>query len=187
MALMMSIYELIETRRTVHRYEPTPVAPELLDKIVRTGHFAPNHKLTWPWRFTLVGPETRQKVAALAVSIKSGGDEISDEKRAAIEAKILNPGGMLVITQLRCDDSFRSKEDYASIACAVQNIQLAAHAEGLGTKWSTGAITRATETYEILGIDAEQEEIQGFIWIGTAAVTPSIKRPPFETVLRKLS
>ncbi len=184
---MKSIHELIETRRTVHRYDPSPVAPELLDKIVRAGHFAPKHKLTWPWRFTLVGPETRKKVADLAVTIKSGGNPISDEKKAAIEAKILNPGGMVVISQIRSEDSFRSKEDYASIACAVQNIQLAAHAEGLGTKWSTGAITRAPETYAILGIDSEVEEIEGFIWVGTAAVTPSVKRPEFETVLRKLS
>ncbi len=184
---MKNIYDLIETRRTVHAYEPQSIDPALLEKVVRAGHFAPNHKLTWPWRFTLVGPETRKEVAAIAVAIKAADRELSDEKKNAVSTKITNPGGMLVVSQIRCDDSFRSKEDYASIACAIQNIQLAAHAEGLGSKWSTGDVTRDLRTYTALGIEPDAEEIVGFVWIGVPATTPTIKRPDFESIIRKLA
>lgn len=183
---MKSIYELIETRRTVHSYKPQPVDPGLLEKIVRAGHFAPNHKLTWPWRFTLVGPTHRELLAKIAVAIKEEKQELSDEKRQRICEKVLNPAGLVVVSQIKTADAFRAKEDYAAVACAIQNIHLAAHFEGLGAKWSTGGLTRDQRTYDVVGIDSGDEEIVGFVWIGVPNTVPTIKRPDYETVLRRL-
>ena len=57
----MSIEEVIKTRRTVHIYEPSELDETLLDAFLEAGHFAPNHKLTWPWRFTVVGPVSQDQ------------------------------------------------------------------------------------------------------------------------------
>jgi len=62
-----------------------------------------------------------------------------------------------------------AREDYAAVACAVQNLMLALHAEGVGSKWTTGAVTRDLRTYDLTEVDFDIERIEGFIWIGIAA------------------
>ena len=133
-----------------------------------------------------MGPKTRENLAELAVQVKAEKQALTDERKMAIREKITAPGGLVVVSQVKSEDTFRAKEDYAAVSCAIQNIQLAAHAESLGAKWSTGAITRDARTYEIIGIDVELEDIVGFVWIGIPRVVPAIKRPEFETVVRRL-
>ena len=182
----MTIMEIIKTRRTVHLYEPGELRDDIIERLVEAGHYAPNHKLTWPWRFTLVGENGRAAIAARSVEIKSEGRELTDTQIAKIRSKILDPGALIVVSQIRCENEFQSKEDYAAVSCAIQNISLAAHAEGLGTKWSTGGITRDSKTYEVCGIESGDEEIVGFLWLGKPKIVPSIKRPDFERVLRRV-
>ena len=183
---MKTIYDLIESRRTVHSYKPEAIEPGILEKVIRAGHFAPNHKRTWPWRFTLVGPNKRKELADIAVALKQAKHELSEVKVQKIISKMTHPGGLVVVSQVKSEDSFRAKEDYASIACAIQNIYLAAHSESLGAKWSTGAVTRDKRTYEALRINSDEEEIVGFVWIGVPDTIPAVKRPEFETVFRRL-
>ena len=182
----MDLMEVIQTRRTVHKYLPDAVAQESLDKMMTAGHFAPNHKLTWPWRFTQVGPATREKLVPVAIGCKAAKRELSEEMRASIAAKIVTPGALLVVSQLRSDDGFQSKEDYAAVCCAIQNMLLVAHGEGLGAKWSTGGVTSHADTYKVLNIDPEVEEIVGFVWVGAPALVPNIKRPPLDEMVRHL-
>ena len=182
----MDLLEAIHTRRTVHKYSPEVIPQETLDKLLMAGHHAPNHKLTWPWRFTVVGPQTRQQLVPVAIACKAVKRELSDEMKAAITAKIVTPGALVVVSQLRSDNDFQSKEDYAAVSCAIQNMMLAAHGEGLGTKWSSGGVTVHADTYSVLGIDQELEEIAGFIWVGVPAQVPTIKRPDIAAVTRKL-
>lgn len=182
--MVMTIDEVIKTRRTIHIYEPVEIDDALLLSFLEAGHFAPNHKLTWPWRFTVVGPSARQTIANRAVELKSEGRVLPPAQEQKIRDKILNPSALIVVTQLRTDNDFQSKEDYAAVACAIQNVSLAAHAQGWGTKWSTGGITRDSETYRAAAIDDALEEIVGFLWVGKAKVTPTIKRPDFETLCR---
>ena len=182
----MSIEEVIKTRRTVHIYEPSELDETLLETFLEAGHFAPNHKLTWPWRFTVVGPVAREEIAKRAVELKSEGRTLPEAQQIKIRDKILNPSALIVVSQVRTDNEFQAKEDYAAVACAIQNISLAAHAKGWGTKWSTGGITRDSETYRVASISQEMEEIVGFLWVGKAKITPNIKRPEFSTVCRKV-
>ena len=179
----MNLYDAIHQRRTVHNYEPVPVDGAVMDRILAAAHMAPNHKLTWPWCFTVVGPETRQALLPVAYELKNA---VELEMQRKIHAKLTNPGALVVVTQHLCDDEFRRREDYAATCCAIQNIQLAARAEGLGSKWSTGALTQHPRVCEILGISVEQECVVGFIWLGTPAVVPSIERPPTKNHIRHL-
>lgn len=182
----MDLLEAIHTRRTVHKYLPDAVPQEALDKLFLAGHHAPNHKLTWPWRFTHVGADTRQQLVPVAIACKAVKKDLSDDMKAAITAKIVTPGALIVVSQVRSDNAFQSKEDYAAVSCAIQNMMLAAHAEGLGTKWSSGGVTVHADTYSVLGIDPDLEEIAGFMWVGVPAQVPSIKRPALAEVVRKL-
>lgn len=180
----MDLYEALLERRTVHAYRPAPVATEVLDRVLRAAHHAPCHKLTWPWRFIRVGPLTRARLTTIGVAIQDAKHGLTDAQRAMVAAKLDDPGALVVVTQRRCADAARAREDYAAVACAIQNMQLAAHGEGLGAKWSTGALTSDPRAWAALAVDAEQEEVVGFVWLGHPARVPHIERPPWEEVVR---
>jgi nitroreductase len=174
-------------RRTVHDYRPEPVDAAVLDRALEAAQEAPCHKLTWPWRFTRVGPEGRKQLCALNVRLKGEKRPMTEAFEARITAKMMNPAELLIVSQVRSADPFRAKEDYAAVACAIQNLSLSLHADGVGSKWSSGAVTRHEEAYRVAGIDPELEEIVGFVWIGHPAVVPAAPgRPPLEQVVRRV-
>ena len=178
-------HELVRTRRTIHKYLPKSVDPAAIDRALEAAHYAPNHKLTWPWRFTRVGPEMRQEITALAVRVKEEKVPLSDHQRAGVRSKFSNPAALIVVSVVRTDDAFQAREDYAATSCAIQNLMLSLHADGVGSKWGTGAITRRSETYGLMGIDADDEEIVGFLWVGVPELVPSIQRPDVRLHIRE--
>ena len=181
----MDLHAAIHERRTIHSYRPEAIAEGVLERSLEAAHQAPCHKRTYPWRFVVVGPRTREEIANIAVALKSAGKPLSSEKMSAVQHKILDPAVLVVVTQVRCDDDFRSREDYAACACAIQNMALSLTADGVGSKWSTGGLTRDRGTYDALGIDSSLEEIIGFIWVGIAEETPQVKRPELNSLVRE--
>lgn len=182
----MDLYDALVTRRTIQTFRASDVAWETVERALAAAHQAPCHKLTWPWRFTVLGRETREALVPRAIELKAKGREPSEKLCGAIRAKILNPAHCIVVSQRRTDDAFRAREDYAAVSCAIQNLSLALHAEGVGSKWGSGAITRDPLAYEVCGIDPEAEEIVGFIWVGEAAAVPNVSRPPLADFVRRL-
>lgn len=181
----MNTQEALLTRRTVHFYEPEPVDEALIEQALEAAIRAPNHKLTNPWRFTRVGPVSREQITALGVSLKCD-EAASDSKREKVRRKLADPPVLLIVSQRLSEDAHTRQEDYASVACAIQNLSLSLWANGLGSKWSSGAITRHEQTYAIAGIDPLQEEIVGFVWAGTPKPGPTTPRAPLESVVRRL-
>jgi nitroreductase len=157
---------VIQTRRTVHRYRSEPLPEGTIDRALEAAVAAPNHKLTNPWRFTKVGPETRQKVEDLYVRLKAQDGSLTDEQEEDYRRKVGNPSELIVVSQIWTDDDFQRREDYGAVACAIQNLMLSLWSEGVHSKWTTGSVTRHDDTYEMMGIDPDDEEIVGFIWIG---------------------
>jgi len=163
----MDVRDAIRQRRTVHRYSTEPIPDGALDRALEAAVAAPNHKLTNPWRFTRVGPEGRQAIEDLYVRLKresNGGLSESDEE--TYRHKVGDPPELIVPSQVLADDAFTRKEDYAAVACAIHNVMLSLRGEGVFSKWTTGSITRHPETYELLDIDEEDEQIAGFVWVG---------------------
>lgn len=183
----MDLLEAIRLRRTVHRFLPDPVDPGLLRRALEAAIQAPNHKLTFPWGFVRVGPRTRSALADLAVRLK-GGDDLPAAQRDAIRGTLLGPPELIVATTPLDPDPLRRLEDYAAVACGIQNLSLVLAAEGVGSKWGTGAITRTPEAAAILGLDPTRVEVAGFLWIGHAAPTEAAApgRPALDQVLREL-
>ncbi|HOU40753.1 MAG TPA: nitroreductase family protein, partial [Promineifilum sp.] len=86
-------------------------------------------------------------------------------------------------------DEQRRREDYAAVCCAAQNVQLAAWAAGIGTKWSTSGVTRDPLAYELLGLDPARFDIIGFLYAGYPAETPAARprRLALDEVIRTTS
>lgn len=184
----MDIQTLIATRRTAHQYAPEAIDPAAVQRALTAAQWAPNHKLTWPWRFIVVGPETRAELTEIGLALKlAANPSMGPDQVAKVRAKLSNPAALVVACQVRTDDTFRQREDYASIAMAIQNMHLSLWSEGIYSKWGTGGLTRHPRTYEALGIDGNTLEIVGFVWIGhPIKPPPTPARPPLDDVVREV-
>ena len=167
----MKILDLILNRRTIHSYRREAIPAALIENALLAAVHAPNHKLTWPWRFFVLGEQSRSALCRIANS-----------------DKFMNCGAMLALAIVRTTDEFVHRENYAALACAVQNMSLYLHSEGIGTKWSTGKVTRADEMYKMLNITPEEYELCGLFWIGYAEETPPpVTRPALNHFIKYLS
>ena len=123
------------------------------------------------------------------VSSKLKGTKLGPEKNLAEIGergfkKFMSKPTIVVVSCIQEGDEQRQREDYASACCAMLNIQLAGWEQGIGMQWSTGAITRERKTYELLGINIENEYIIGFYYMGYPEEIPTPKRKPLHQVLR---
>ncbi|MGE0228540.1 MAG: nitroreductase [Dehalococcoidia bacterium] len=164
----MDLLEALRTRRTVGTFAPTPPPPNAVDSAIEAATWAPNHHLTEPWRFHVLTGAARGEIAAAAAATLPP-ERDTEEERRALRAKLERAPVLVVVTQAGGDpDPVRDLEDYAACAAAVQNLLLAAHAQGLAAKWSTGKLARSEGVRRFLGL-TERDRIVAFVYLGFAA------------------
>ena len=175
------IAERIRARRTVKLFLKRPVSRELILAAIEAARWAPNHHVTEPWHFYVLGPETIRESIELTriVTTERKGAKLGDFKADAAAAI----PGWLVVTCRRSDDGIREQEDYGSCCCAIQNLMLYLSAAGAASKWSTGAITKDPRFYDVLGIDADKAFIVGLIWYGYPKVMPTQSRKEVASIV----
>jgi nitroreductase len=174
----MDLHQALRERRTVHTFAPTPVPRETVERAIESALLVPNHRMTEPWGFSWPGPQTRQAIFEVGCALKSPDRPLDDAGRAQLAEKFLTPPELLVLRQKLAARPDVRQEDYASVACAAFAIMLALWSEGIGAKWSTGAVTVAPDTYRLLGVDPQNEAIVGFLWIGYADTEARETKPP---------
>lgn len=172
---------LLRTRRTINEFEPTlpPGWEGALIRAVEAATYAPNHKRTEPWRFHLLGAEAIRRVCELNAEIVT-----AEKGPAAGEKKLdrwLKMPGWLVVTCVRDGESSSeesmddptglARENYAAVCCAAQNLCLSLHAEGLGTKWTTGPVNFDPRFGAAAGLP-ENEFVVGTMWFGAPVKIP---------------
>ena len=182
----MDLQDALLSRRTIHKYRPGPLPDGAIETALLAAHHAPNHKFTTPWRFTVVGDVTRRALLPVGVRAKAERKALRDGQERAIRDKLLQATGLVVVSRVRCMEPSVAREDYAACACAIQNFMLSLHAQGIGSKWTTGDVTRHAASYSVLGIDPGLEEVIGWVWVGWAASTNPPVRPPLTEVVRVL-
>ena len=176
---------VLRGRRSIDLFAPDPVPLHVIRAAIDVARWAPNHRLTEPWRFYLLGPATLAPVIDLAVELEVAkkGERAGPVRRA----RLAGVPGMLVLTSARSDDALLEREDYAACCCAAQNLMLYLWVKGIGVKWTTGGITRQPRFYELLGIDSAKEAIVGLFWYGVPKVIPTQKRRPVEEIVTELA
>ena len=183
----MSSLDIFKKRRTIHLFNNQIVSENIINKALISANYAPNHRLTFPWRFTLIYGDLRKKIANFAVSLKFPNSSVDDRSKLKYMKKFTNPSHLLIASQILASDFDQKMEDYASCACAIQNLCLSLTSDGVGSKWSSGKITKNKKIYEMLKIDKNIEEIIGFIWIGYGLIPPPINRPKISEITRVLN
>jgi nitroreductase len=143
----MDVIQAIETRQSMGRVKQDPVPKELVERILESAVHAPNHRLTEPWRFHVFTGKGRGELARVRAEIASlqaeaegeseemAAGRISRERKKAFRAPVV-----IAVISKAGRDEVETLENYAACAAAVQNMQLTAHALGLGMMWRTGPI-----------------------------------------------
>ncbi len=179
-----AVAEVLRQRRTVGAFEPDLPPAAIVDAAIELATWAPNHKKTEPWRFLKLGPQTASAVVELNTRLiaEKKGPEAAEPKRKQWS----RVPGWLVVTCPLSTDAMLQEEDYAACCCAIQNLSLALWSAGVGTKWSTGDVTRHPEFFRLLGLDATQVRVVGLIWYGYPQAIPQQSRMAVSEVVRSL-
>lgn len=181
---MREFGEILKGRRTINAYLDRDVPRQLVLDAIEAAIWAPNHRLTEPWRFILMGRSALARTVDLLREITAvkKGSEFADFKAKSWAKK----PGWLTVTCRRCEDRLLEREDYAACSAAVQNFMLYLWKAGVGSKWTSGDITRDPRFLEILGRDAAAEFVVGLISFGYPQLTPRQSRAPLSEVLSEL-
>ena len=175
---------VLRGRRTIDQFIQTPVPKQLVLDAIELATWAPNHYVSEPWRFILPGEETIRRIVDLNATIvaEKKSPEHGEHKRRQWSEK----PGWLIVTCPYNEDELREREDYAACSAAVQNFMLYLWKAGIGTKWTSGPITRDKRFFEIIGVDRYADFIVGMIWYGYPKITPAQSRKGLQEVLREL-
>ncbi|MDP9344415.1 MAG: nitroreductase family protein [Actinomycetota bacterium] len=153
----MELEDAIRTRRTHKAYGREPVDRETLEHLFDLARWAPNHHLTNPWRFRVLGP------AALA-ALKAAAD---------VEAagKLDRAPTLVAVSVMQTGDPVADEEDLCAGACAAYIVLLGAHAHGFAGYWRTPEVLRTAPGRAALGLGDAEHPI-GLLHLGPARQDP---------------
>jgi nitroreductase len=150
----MDVEEAIRTRRTHKAYGPDPVDDATLRELFELARWAPNHHLTNPWRFRVLGPASLARLKAAADADKPGSGEKLDRAPT-----------LVVVSAVLQGDEVEREEDLLAAGCAAYAVLLGAHARGLANYWRTPAVLRTDRGRAALGLGAGERAI-GLLHLG---------------------
>ncbi len=163
----MNIYETINKRRSIYppSYTNESIEKEVLERILATANWAPTHRRTEPWRFHVFQGEAKMKLGKEVVALtKASNPEVAAFKLKKTAQKFeQTPVVIAIVLHRDPKESVPEWEEVASVAMAVQNMWLAATAEGLGAYWSSpGVISELGHFLEL----ASNEKCLGLFYMG---------------------
>jgi nitroreductase len=162
----VDVTDLIRSRRTHKSFGSEPVQKDTLDELLEVARWAPNHHLTNPWRFRVLGPETLARLKEVA-----GPTEALKLDRAPT---------LVVASAVLSGDLTQDEEDLCAAACAIYAVLLAAHARGLASYWRTPSTLRTKAGRDAVGLE-KGERFLGLIHLGQPVRTPAApERAPLD-------
>jgi len=156
----MDLETAIRTRRTHKAFGPEPLPREQIEELLELARWAPNHNLTAPWRFRVVGPQ------ALARLKEAAGPEGA--------AKLDRAPTLIVVSCAVEGDPVQDEEDLHATAVASYIVLLAAHGRGLAGYWRTPGVLRSERGRRAVGLPGG-ERFVGLLHLGAPRQR---KQPP---------
>jgi len=158
----ITVYEAIHNRRMNNEFTEAEPGRESLQRMLDAAVWAPNHRLTNPWRFFVLekGGTKRAEVAQLAYDnlfAGSGNHDNADGSRQ----RVLDAPALIYVYSVPADTEDMTQENYAATCCAVQNLLLAAVAEGLAGEVGLTQVIPLTgsDIAAALGIEYEHADL----------------------------
>lgn len=171
----MELDQAIRTRRTHKAFAPEPVELETLERLFELARWAPNHRLTNPWRFRVLGPQTVARLKQIAEAEKPGSGGKLDRAPTLIVASVRRQG-----------DADERQEDLLAGAVAAYLVLLAAHGAGLAGYWRTVTFLDSSAARKALELDSDELPI-GLLHLGRPRQAQRVpERAPVSSFVRHL-
>ena len=152
--LGVEVEKAIRTRRTHKAFGPEPVDPAVLRELFELASWAPNHHLTNPWRFRVLGERSRAALMELAESEQPG---------AAV--KLRRAPTLVAVSAVQSGDAAQDREDVLATGVSAYIVLLGAHARGLAAYWRTVPLLDDPRGRAVLGIPPEETPL-GLLYLG---------------------
>jgi len=171
----MEVDAAVRTRRTHKAYRPEPVDAGTLDELLDLARWAPNHHLTNPWRFRILGPASLERLKAAADAVKPGSGRKLDRAPT-----------LVVVSARQTGDPMQDREDVLATGVAAYIVLLAAHARGLAGYWRTLGILDEPGGRAAVGLQPDEVAV-GLIHLGHPLHPPQeSERAPLAEVATRL-
>jgi nitroreductase len=174
----MNAADAIRSRRSIKRFAQRPVTREEIETLLACATLAPNHRLTNPWRFYVLGPEARYAYGLALGERKAKKIEDPEAARDTREAVATEHQALPVMIAVAVVDNENPEireEDYAAAMMAVENILLTAVELGLGTHIKTGGVMSDPAARAAVGLPNNQR-IVAIVNVGVPAEVPPPKK-----------
>jgi len=166
------VNHLIRNRRSIFpkMYTDEQVPKAVIEKMLENANWAPTHKFTEPWRFTVFYGEGVKTLAAFQSHLyqerTSKLGTFESDKYTKLKEKPLLSSCIIAIGMKRDPEKrIPEIEEISSVSCAVQNMYLTATAYGVGCYWSTGGPTYWEEAKPFFNLGPE-DKLLGFLFVG---------------------
>lgn len=176
----MDLWEAMRERRSIGVVKPEMPPREYIEKMLEAATWAPNHFLTQPWRFFVLTGDARTRLgeAMAAIAAARMDDPQDPEAQRKLERQRQNTLRAPVLIAVAASPSDQQRvvlqEEIEAVACAVQNMLLAAHGLGLGAIWRTGDVAYEPELKQFFGLGTN-DQLLGIVYVGYPQVN---KQPP---------
>jgi len=174
----MPIPDIIERRRSIKKFTDRVVTREEIETLLDSAVLAPNHRLTKPWRFSVLGPESRYAYGLALGERKARklpDPEAARTLRETVAAEHRALPCMIAVAMVQSDNAEQREEDYAATMMAVQNIALTAVSLGLGTHIKTGGVMGDAASRAAAGV-GDTERIVAIVNVGEPAESPPARK-----------
>lgn len=166
------INKLIATRRSIYppQYSGEVIEKEIIQQILENANWAPTHKLTEPWRFTVFSGAGLKKLAdfmsELYKEVTVAKGDFDESKYEGLQTKPLKASHIISIGMKREEkERLPEIEEIEAVACAVQNMYLTATAYGVGCYWGSGGVTYFEKAKPFFDLGAK-DKLLGFLYLG---------------------
>ena len=185
---LSEITAIIKDRRTIYpeQFSERKIHDEQIELLLNNAIWAPSHGLTQPWRFIVL-----QENALLDLSEALGQiymkntpkEQFNDQKMMKMVSRPRKASAVIaLILHREKDTKISEKDDFAAVACAVENMHLTATAQGIGAFWSTPNLISSSDIHTFLELSEEQSCV-GLFYLGYPAIEwPKGQRKPIEYV-----
>jgi nitroreductase len=173
----MTVEEAIRSRVSVKEYSPAPVAREVMERLLELAVQAPNHRLTEPLEFRVMGESARRAYGEALGGRKAAKIEDPEVARQVVDKVVrrtVSVPSMVAVLVREDENPEIREEDYATAFMAIQNLGLAAVAEGLGTHIKTGAVLGEPALRDALEAGPDQR-LAAIVFLGPPAEVPDPK------------
>jgi len=180
--LPKTVTDVITTRRSIPQFRPDPISPETIARLLEVAVWVPNHRLTEPWQFFVLGDKSKRRFGEIRRDYRAStlpnpqAPEVRPALQKVVDDTVRTPA-IVIFTSQGNDDPELLEENYWSTFGAAYALMLAAWSEGIGTYFRTAAFRDYPPLRDFLHLTPDRRVI-GVLFVGYPALVPQRGRTP---------